>query len=145
MKKSTKNKVFTIIILLALLGSSLAYAIVSSFPTQNQVQTNWRALLVIRTFGDVYPIPANIGIIDNQTRAKFFTINSDGIIYKTGEEDATLGEFFKIWGENFNRTCILNYCNNGNSSMKMYVNYVENNEYGNYVIKNNNLIIIDYR
>ncbi len=144
MKKSTKKRIFTIITLFAFLGSSVTYAIMSAIPSQNQIQANWRAKLAIVIYGELYPIPADVGVT-NETRSKLFTINSDGIIYKTGEESATLGEFFEIWGENFNSTCILDYCNNENHSMRMYVNNVENFQYENYVIKNGDFILIDYR
>jgi hypothetical protein len=144
MKKSTKKQIFTIIILIAFLGSSLAFAINYAIPSGNQVQANWRAGLSIVIFNDLYPIPADIGV-KNETYDKLFTLNSDGIIYKTGEESATLGEFFKIWGENFNSTCILDYCNNENNSMRMYVNNIENFDYELYSIKNNDFILIDYR
>jgi len=147
-RNSTKKQIFTIIILIALLGSSIAYALISAFPSGNQVQTNWAAQLVITIFGEQYTIPADIGFT-NETRAKLFTINSDGVIYKTGTEDVTLEDFFKIWDQNFNSTCIIDYCNNANNTMIMFLrsgnNWVANTEYQNYVIKNGDVIWIDYR
>jgi hypothetical protein len=147
-KKSTKKQVLTLLLIVAFLGSSIAFALISAFPSQNQPQTNWSAQLVITIFGNQYTIPADIGVT-NETRTNLFTINSDGIIYKTGTEDSTLGDFFKTWGKNFNSTCILDYCNNQNNSMKMYLhsgnNWVANSEYENYVIKNGDIIWIDYR
>jgi len=148
MRSSTKKRIITIIILVAMLGSSITYAIISAVPSQNEVQANWGARLIIVIFGEQSTIPADIGVT-NETRTKLFTLNSDGIMYKTGTEDATLGDFFKIWGENFNSTCILDYCNNGNSSMVMYVfqngKWIQNSEYENYVIKNGDGIMVDYR
>lgn len=148
MRDSTKKQIITIIILVAMLGSSITYAIISAVPSQNETQLNWGARLIIVIFGGQYTIPADIGVT-NETRTKLFTLNSDGMIYKTGTEDATLGDFFKIWGENFNSTCILDYCNNENSSMMMYVfqngNWIQNSEYENYVIKNGDSIMVDYR
>ncbi|NIO45098.1 MAG: hypothetical protein GTN36_06140 [Candidatus Aenigmarchaeota archaeon] len=144
MKKSTKKKIFAIFIVLAFLGSGLISAFLYTTPSQNQVQVDWGARLAITTFGDLYPIPAGVGVT-NETTDKLFTLNSDGIIYKTGEESATLVEFFEIWGENFNSTCILEYCNTENHSMRMYVNNVENFDYELYTIKNNDFILIDYR
>jgi len=144
MRTSTKKQIITIIILVAMLGSSIAYAIISAIPSQNQVQSNWRALVAIVIFGDQYLIPADIGV-SNQTTAKVFTANSDGIIYKAGTEDVTLKDFFDEWGQKFNSTCILEYCNNANNSMRMYVNNKENMDYELYVIKNGDFILIDYR
>jgi len=119
-KNSTKKQLITIIILVAMLGSSIAYAIISAFPSSNQAQANWGARLIIVIFGEQYLIPADIGV-NNQTTAKVFTTNSDGIIYKTGTEDVKLKDFFDEWGQKFNSTCIIDYCNNANNSKIMYV------------------------
>jgi hypothetical protein len=144
MRSSTKKQVITIIILVAMLGSSVTYAIISAFPSSNQVQSNWKALIAIVIFNEQYLIPADIGVT-NQTTAKVFTINSDGIIYKTGTEDVTLKDFFDEWGQKFNSTCIIDYCNNANNSMRMYVNNKESMDYELYIIKDGDFILIDYR
>lgn len=148
MKKSTKKQILTLIILFVFSGSVVTYALISAVPSENQVQTNWAARLIITIFNEQYTIPANIGVT-NETRTKLFTINSDGIIYKTGTEDATLGDFFKEWDQNFNSTCIIDYCNNQNNTMMMFLrsgdSWVANTEYENYVIKNQDIIWIDYR
>ncbi|OGI12266.1 hypothetical protein A3K64_02985 [Candidatus Micrarchaeota archaeon RBG_16_36_9] len=147
MNKTRKKQIITVFILVAFLGSSITYALISAFPSED-TQVNWAAKLVITIFNDQYTIPADIGVT-NETRAKLFTINSDGIIYKTESEDATLGDFFSIWNNNFNSTCILNYCNDQNNTMMMFLssgdNWVANTEYDKYVIKNGDIIWIDYR
>jgi hypothetical protein len=147
MKKETKKQIATIFILIIFLGSSLAFALISAFPSENQVNT-WRAKLVIIIFGEQQQIPVDIGLT-NQTKAKLYTLNSDGIIYKDVSEDANLGDFFQIWGKTFNSTCIFDYCNNANNSMRMYIytgdKQVENYDYEYYVIQNNDIIVIDYR
>ena len=149
MKRATKNQIITIIILIIFLGSSLTYAILSFFPTEDRVQPNWRARLAIIVFGDSVEIPSGIGTINETTNSKLYTLNNDGIVYKQGSEDAKLGEFFDIWNKTFNSTCILDYCNTANNSMRMYIytgdKQVENFEYENYLIKNMDVIIIDYR
>ena len=144
MKTSTKKQIITIIILVAMLGGSVAYAIIAAVPSSNQVQPNWGAQIAIVIFNEQYPIPADIGVT-NQTTAKVFTTSSDGIIYKIGTEDVMLKDFFDEWGQKFNSTCILDYCNNENSSMRMYVNNKESMDYELYVIKNGDFILIDYR
>ena len=138
----------TIIILFAFVGSSVAFALISAFPSENQVQADWGASIVIRIFNERYTVPAEIGVT-NQSRAKLFTISPDGKIYKTGTEDANLGDFFKIWNETFNGTCILDYCNNENNSLMMYAwkdgKWTLNYEYENYVLKNGDTVLIDYK
>ena len=147
MKKSTKKQLISWIIILTFAGSIITTAI-AMFPSnssQNTVQSNWRAAINIVIDNQLYTIPAGVGVSQNQTTAKLFTINNDGIIYKTGEDDATLGDFFSIMGANFNETCILDFCNTNTSSMRMYVNNVENFDYELYTIQNGDSILIDYR
>jgi len=144
MNQKTKKQLITVIILFVLVGSSSIGVFIYAVPSENQVQTDWRALLSIRISNEEYPIPAGIGYT-NTSRAKFFTINTDNIIYKTGTDDAKLVEFFNIWNETFNSTCIISYCNTNTSTIRMYVNNVESYLYENYVIKNGDFIIIDYR
>ncbi len=144
MKKSTKNQIITVFVLLIFLGSSLTFAIMSAFPNEQNV-TNWAARIVIYINGEIYPIPSDVGIVNNETRAKVYTGNSDGVIFKTVSEDVTLKDFFDTWDKTFNSTCILDYCNTNTSSVVLYVNRVENPDYELYKIQNNNLIEIDYR
>ena len=143
MRKSTKKKLMSIFIAVAFLASILTTALTFVIPTENQ-QGTWAARLSIVIYNELQYIPADVGVADG-TRQKLFTLNADNIIYKSTDEDVNLKDFFDIWGETFNSTCILEYCNNANHSMKMYVNNVENTNYQYYVIKNLDNIIIDYR
>jgi hypothetical protein len=143
MKKETKRRIITIFILLMFLGSSLTYAIISAIPSGN-TSTEWLARLVIVINGDQYPIPADIGF-SNESTSKLYTTTTDGLLHKGVDGDVVLKDFFETWGKNFNSTCILDYCNTNTSSMVMFVNNKENLEYENYVVQNNDIIIIDYR
>ena len=154
MRKSTKKKLMGIIIALAFLGSIITGAISFVLPANNQPEV-FAVGLEIVIFNELQPIPAEIGI-SNDTTEKLYTLNSDNIIYKSTDEAATLGDFFNIWGETFNSTCIFDYCNSNetNSSMKMYVcsnclqaqgNFVENKDYQYYTLNNMDVIRIDYR
>lgn len=145
MKRSTKNRIITIFILLIFVGSTAAFSLLNAFNSGQGNIVNWRARIVILIFEEQYPIPTGIGIVNNETKAKVYTTSTDGIIYKTVSEDVTVKDFFDVWGQTFNSTCILDYCNTNTSSMVMYVNEVLNNEYELYTIKNNDVIIIDYR
>jgi hypothetical protein len=144
MRKSTQKKIISVFIIFAFLGSSLTYAIIYAFPTENQ-SVNWAARISIVIFGELQTIPAGVGVIDNQTTQKLYTLDNTDIIYKNTNEQVSLGDFFEICGQNFNSTCILDYCNNENNSMVMYVNGVVNTDYELYKIQNQDNIIIDYR
>jgi hypothetical protein len=146
-KKATKNRIITIFIILMFVGSSLTFAIISAFPTGNTNEI-WNARIIIIINEEPYSIPSDIGIVDNETKGKIFTGNTDGTIYKTVSGDVTLKDFFDTWGKTFNNTCILDYCNTNTSSVKMYLwqnKWVENYDYELYNIKNGDNILIDYR
>ncbi len=147
MKREKKKQIMSAIILLVFSGSILTYAIMFAFPEEEK-EGVWKVGLLIYIYGEPIQIPAGIGVF-NETKSKLYTLSNDNIIYKKGSEEATLGEFFKIWGKEFNRTCILDYCNNENHSMRMYVRkngkWVENFDYDSYVLKNGDVILIDYR
>jgi len=144
MKRSTKNRIITIFILLIFIGSTAAFSIISAFNTGN-APTGWSAQVAIVLYGEMYPIPADLGIINNETAAKIYTGDSDGIIHKSVSENVTLKDFFAVWNQTFNSTCILSYCNTNTSSMKMFVNGKLNTAYELYVIQDRDVIIIDYR
>jgi len=144
MKKSTKNQIITVFVLIIFLGSSLTFAIISAFPNE-QNSVNWAARIIIYINGEVYQIPSDTGIVNNETKAKVYTGNTQGIIFKTVSDDVTLKDFFDVWSKTFNSTCILEYCNTNTSSVMLYVNRVENPDFELYKIKNNDIIEIDYR
>ena len=131
------------IISVAFLASIATTAISFMFPTQNQNQV-WAARVSVVIFNELQTIPAGLGIEDNTT-GKIYTLDYDNIIYKNTDENIRLKDVFELWGEQFNSTCIMDYCNNGNNSMIMYVNRAVNTDYDLYVIQNQDDIIIDYR
>jgi hypothetical protein len=92
-------------------------------------------------------IPANIGISQGVMRP-IHTHDSSGEIHIEGPyaRDFTLGEFFQIWGKNFNSSCIFEYCTqNGKAGeLKMFVNGQENLKFENYVMRDGDKIIIKY-
>ncbi|MBN2202748.1 MAG: hypothetical protein JW700_00985 [Candidatus Aenigmarchaeota archaeon] len=145
MKKTTKKKLISVFIISAFLFSSFAYALSFSFSSTNNDSDVWAAGISVVIFGSQQPIPAGLGVNDDNTYDKLYTLSNDNIIYKSTDESVMVKDFFEIWGENFNSTCIMNYCNNNQSSMVMYVNGVLNTDYELYTIQNRDVIIIDYR
>ena len=139
MKKARKQQIITVVLLVIFLGSTFAM-----FQPGEEKKEAWKVKLEIAIFGELQQIPSNVGVKDG-TKSKLYTLETDNIIYKEGTEDVKLKEFFGIWEENFNSTCIFDYCNSGNNSMRMYVNGAENTDYELYVMKNNDVITIDYR
>jgi hypothetical protein len=62
--------------------------------------------------------------------------------------DVNLGDFFDSLGmkltENCFRTRSVNFCNDGSRTLKMYVNGIRNNDFGNYEIKDLDRILITF-
>ena len=60
----------------------------------------------------------------------------------------TIGHLFKSIGIDFNNNCIKaenqNYCNQGQTTLKFYVNGQLNNDFDNYVIENLGKYLVSY-
>ena len=71
----------------------------------------------------------------------------DSVIHVEAE-GVKLGDFFTSLGmrlkENCFRTRSVNFCNDGNRTLKMYVNGVKNDDFGNYEIKDIDRILITF-
>ena len=121
---------------------------------------HWHPHLKIIIKGEEQFIPPNIGIsighnIDNQISgmrmSPTHTHESDGTIHLENNrpwekpETLTLGYFFKVWGKNFNSSCIFDYCNNENGSLTITVNGQSNFEFEKYIMHDKDEIIIEYK
>lgn len=118
------------------------------------------AQLTIMIEGSKVTIPADVGIRPNlwadrsldqygmQTpaMAPLHTHGTDGIIHieSTVIRNFTVGEFFDIWGVTFTSTCIMDKCNDGTKSVKMFVNGEPNFEFRNYAMRDGDDILIRY-
>lgn len=121
---------------------------------------HWHPKLKIIIKGQEQFIPPNIGIsignnMDNQISgmrmSPTHTHESDGTIHLENNkpwlkpETLTLDYFFKVWGKNFNRSCIFEYCNGRSSTLTMTVNGQLNYEFEKYVMHDKDEIIIEYK
>ena len=121
---------------------------------------HWHPKLKIIIKGEEQFIPQGIGInignnIDNQISgmkmAPTHTHENDGTIHLENNrpwqkpETLTLGYFFKVWGKNFNSSCIFDYCYGENGHLKMTVNGKENFEFDRYIMHDKDEIIIEYK
>ena len=99
---------------------------------------HWHTDLVIYVKGQKQEIPNNIGIgavhqpIHTHDETGLIHLEFEGLVKKQNIE---LGNFFKIWDKDMQSFGI---------NMKMMVNGVENTEYGNYIMQNNDKIELRY-
>ena len=121
---------------------------------------HWHPKLKIIIKGEEQFIPPNIGIsignnIDNHISgmrmSPTHTHESDGTIHLENNrpwqkpETLTLGYFFKVWGRNFNSSCIFEYCNSNYGTLTMTVNDKPNFEFEKYMVHDKDEIIIEYK
>src|SRR3989344_4330794 len=160
-----KIKPFYIVLLVIILVfGSFFFLFRNSNKTQNvngipQQPIHWHPKLKIIIKGEEQFIPPNIGIsignnIDNQISgmrmSPTHTHESDGIIHLENDrpwqkpETLTLGYFFKIWGRNFNSSCIFDYCNGENGTLTMTINGQLNFEFEKYMMHDKDEIVIEY-
>ena len=137
MKKENRRRVIVLFILFVFMGSSISYAVLFFVPTEENVK--WMARLNIYIDGQLQFIPEGVG-----TGGSLYTMAADNILYKEGPKNLTLGDFFNVWSQIFNSTCILEYCTDSSHNLVMRVNRAKNYEFDRYVIQNNDLIEIDY-
>jgi hypothetical protein len=89
--------------------------------------------------------PANIGVGPGLMRP-IHTHDSSGEIHVEGpcKREFVLGDFFAIWGRNFDSQCILDNCITDGGTLTMTVNGQLNNEFENLVLKDEDNIVINY-
>ncbi len=125
-----------------------------------QAPIHWHPKLKIIINGEEQFIPSDIGIsvgnnIDNpisgMKMSPTHTHESDGTIHLENNrpwqkpETLTLGYFFKVWGKNFNSSCIFEYCNGQNGSLMMTVNGKPRREFDRYMMRDGDSIILEYK
>lgn len=165
MKKQRKIKsmrrqmiMFTSIIVLVFVVVSsfilfqMGGAMCRSLPAENinihghyGIRTSNSVHLSISINGAELTIPSDIGISDGVLRP-LHTSDTTGKINLESKcpREFILGDFFKIWGKNFNSTCIMDYCDDGVHMMKVLVDGEENNDFENLVLVDGQKISIVY-
>lgn len=125
----------------------------SSVPPDQVVANNglhWHPKLTIIIKGQKQELPANIGLgavhqkihtHDTDAKDGVVHIEAQGVVTK---DDTKLGNFFRIWGKDFNSTTILDKKNGQDGTVKMLVNGKENTEFENYMMKEGDNIEIRY-
>lgn len=98
---------------------------------------HWHAQLAIYIKGEKQEIPAGIGIgaveqpIHTHDTSGVIHMEFGGLVYK---DDLKLGQFFKIWGKQFNSM----------GKVEMFINGEPNQEFENYQMKDGDKIEIRY-
>jgi hypothetical protein len=133
---------------------------------EEKIVMHQHATLSIRIDGRSVTVPADIGInprfykdhsydtygmkMPNMpsmpVMAPTHTHDTSGLIHmeSTAVRDYTLSDLFNVWGAKFTDTCIMDNCNDGTKTVKVFVNGQPNSEFRNYVMKDGDQIVIQY-
>lgn len=109
---------------------------------------HWHPKLTISIKGKKQEIPANVGI-GGAIHQPVHTHDSSGTLHLevsglVTKDETKLGNFFRIWGKQFNSNCIFAKCGSQEGKVKMTVNGQENKEFENYQMKDGDNIEIKY-
>lgn len=120
---------------------------------------HWHPRLSILIDGKIMPLSENLGSTEGRLIDKHLSGMGMSPLHTHSEKDGTihlennnpiskpetlaLGYFFYVWDKNFNSTCIFEYCTD-KGDLKMTVNDKENLEFQNYIMKDKDVIKIEY-
>ncbi|MBI4089249.1 MAG: hypothetical protein HY424_00920 [Candidatus Levybacteria bacterium] len=110
---------------------------------------HWHPKLSIYIKGKKQEIPPNVGIGAVEQSIHTHEDNKEGIIHMemqgvVAKDETRLGNFFRIWGKQFNSNCIFDKCNGPEGTVKMTVNGKDNNDFDNYKMRDGDNIEIKY-
>lgn len=108
---------------------------------------NYSFMINILVSGKEQQIPNSFGRKNKQCLNEIYSDDSNGIInIKTNEfKSFTLGNFFNVWGESFNKDELLGYKTSNNRTLEVYVNGIKVNTYENTPLFPNSRIQIVYK
>ncbi len=155
-KKSVSTRLIKIILWVVVIGGGIGALVwyianAPKIPESDIISRqgiHWHPELTITIKGEKQEIPANLGL-GVGAHKPIHTHDSTGVLHLEIQglviKDATkLGVFFKIWGKEFNSTCIIDICNGSEGTVKMLVNGQENNEFENYLMQDKDKIEISF-
>ena len=114
-----------------------------SIKDHSRISTHDHAKLKIFIDSKEQLIPANIGVYSDYMRP-LHTHDGSGEIHIEGPcvRDYKLGDFFTVWGKQFNSQCLFENCE---GDLIMKVDGLENNIFENLILKDGQEIVIDFK
>jgi hypothetical protein len=157
-----KQNVILGTIVVAIIGGAIFLISTSSKPNELQTERTTREvaltcdpemaqgfhihpILKIVADGEPIEVPANIGVRSN-CMTVLHTHTPDGVIHVESPErrDFTLGDFFAVWEQPFNKDEVLSYKADTTHEVRVTVNGVEVGTYENTVLRDADQIEISF-
>jgi len=94
--------------------------------------------------------PVNFGLAQYQVKSRFIHFeDSNAVLIHRHATGVDLGFLFESFGMKFNDQCFTlvngtSYCNEGDKTLKFFVNGVSNNTYDRYVLRDGDRILLSY-
>lgn len=156
--KQKRKRLFlpAVAVVILLIGAAwLVWKIIGSSPVPvsdivSKQKIHWHAHLAIRIKGKDITIPANVGITVGEVHPeRMHTHETDNIIHiekrpPVLKDDIKLKNFFEVWGETLTPDCVLDSCNIDKGTLTMTVNGQENHDFGDYLMREGDKIVLDY-
>lgn len=103
--------------------------------------------LTVYADGEKLQMPVNIGIDPSQpgpAMASLHTHETDGTIHVEGMADATLGQFFEIWGVPFSKAELGPYRAEGSKTVRMWVDGEPSAAFGELPLEDGQRVVVAY-
>jgi hypothetical protein len=103
--------------------------------------------LTVYANGEKVPMPVNIGIDPAKpgpAMASLHTHETDGTIHVEGMAEATLGQFFEIWGVPFSAEELGPYKAEGSKTVRMWVDGSRSEAFGELPLEDGQRIVVVY-
>lgn len=111
---------------------------------------HWHPRLTVSIKGEKQEFTDSIGLgAVHQPMHTHSEDYKDGVVHMemqgvVTKDETKLGNFFRIWGKQFNSATLFDKTNGPDGTVKMLVNGKENNEFENYLMKDSDNIEIKY-
>lgn len=108
---------------------------------------HWHPQLSIVVKGEPKALSTNLGIgaihnpIHTHEDLPILHLEFTG---KVTQDQLQVGQFFRVWGKQFSSTCILDWCNGVDGTVRMTVNGQENMDFDRYVMQDKDQIEIRF-
>jgi len=155
MKNKTKNRIVgSVAVILVILGFWWLFSLGDSSEAEAKVISrnglHWHATLEILIDGKAVEIPASIGLgvvhnpVHTHEADEVIHLEFQGLVI---DKNLALKNFFDVWNEKFDSQCVLDKCIGAEAGkmLTMTVNGEPNVEFENYIMKDGDEVIIEYK